>query len=77
MMHGLREQLDADRFEQRQALELKSETHRFEIPCSACGRPLYVEEDTMRALERSTRQDLDNGFMCTDCEQEYDRLAFE
>lgn len=77
MMPRLREQFDADRFEQRPAFEAESAIHRFEIPCSACGRPLFVDEETMQSFQRSTNQDLDTGLTCAECEQEYDRLAFE
>lgn len=72
-----REQFDGDRVSENEAKSVRSDIYRFEIPCSVCGRSLYVDKETKQKLERESRQDLDNKFTCAECEQDYDRVAFE
>jgi hypothetical protein len=76
-MPFVREQFDADRFQHPQITEYPADLERFTIPCAVCRRPLYVDEETKNSIERAIEHDLDNGLTCPDCEQDYDRLAFE
>ena len=76
-MPRLREQYDGDRYQRNPAIEYPSSNNRFEVSCSACGRPLFVDEETKLQAEKEVGRDLDNAFTCSTCEQDYDRLAFE
>jgi hypothetical protein len=75
-MPHLHEQFDADRFDGREpAMEFPMKTNPFEIPCSVCGRALYVDEETSRDFRRAMEFEFDNKFTCFKCEQEYDQLS--
>jgi transcription elongation factor Elf1 len=76
-MPRLREQFDADRMTRDMATDYRSTTNRYEIPCSVCGKLLFVDAETKRDFDRSIEHDLDNTFTCSECEEEYDGLAFE
>jgi transcription elongation factor Elf1 len=76
-MPRLREQFDADRMTRDMATDYRSTTNRYEIPCSICGKLLFVDAETKRDFDRSIEHDLDNTFTCYECEEEYDGLAFE
>jgi hypothetical protein len=57
--------------------EYRTSTNRFELPCSVCGKTLFVDEETKEDFDRAARQDLDYNLTCLDCDQEYDGLAYE
>ena len=76
-MQRLRQEFDSDLITQYRPSEYRTATNRFEVPCSVCAKILFVDEDTKREFERSIEQDLDYTLTCFDCEQEYDRLAYE
>ena len=76
-MPRTRQEFDADRISEYEVADYRSTMNRYEIPCSVCQRLVFVNEDVKRDFDRGVERDLDNTFMCQDCEQEYDRLAFE
>ena len=76
-MTRLREEFDSDLITRNRSTEYRSTTNRYEMPCSVCGKVLFVDEETKRDIERSIERDLDDKFTCYQCEEEYDSLAFE
>ena len=76
-MTRLHEQFDGDRVERIPVTEYRSMMNRFEIPCSVCGRPLFVDQDTKREIQRSLDRDLENTLTCAECERNLDESAFE
>lgn len=57
--------------------ELKTDDNKFEIICGDCDRTFYTDEETFDKFSRTLEQGLDNPFLCSYCQQEYDDLAFE
>ena len=55
----------------------RTENHQQEIRCSVCGKLYFVNDETFKRLERLMKYDLDNQFLCDDCEREYQNAAFE
>ena len=51
--------------------------NRFAARCGMCGEPLFVNESVHEAIITAAREGLDNPFMCADCEEEYDELAYD
>jgi hypothetical protein len=77
MQTRLREEFDADVMTGPVPTDYRTETNRHEIPCSICGKPYYVDDQTKEDLERAFENDLENPFICVDCqEEEYDELAY-
>ena len=76
-MVRLREGFDADLIHRNQATDYRSATNRYEIACGECGKIFYVDEDSKADFERAATHDLEYKFTCSECEEEYDRLAFE
>jgi hypothetical protein len=75
-MPRLREEFDGDLVEGRQvAAQFPVSANSFEIPCSVCGRGLYVDEAMRLDYQRMMEYESDNNFTCFRCEQEYDDLA--
>lgn len=73
----LREEYDADLNQGVAVTEYRTETNRYEVPCGACGRSLYVDEDLKEDLERAIKHDLDNQLLCSQCElEEEERRGF-
>lgn len=76
-MPRLREQFDSDRIMRDEMTEYATAVNRFEVRCSVCGRSLYIDEVGKQDLERALAHDLDNTIICRECDEDYDRLAFE
>lgn len=76
-MPRVKEELDADHIKTNEPTEYKNEVNRFELPCGVCGKTLFVDQKTVRDFERALEHDLDNQFICNDCEREYEDLAYE
>lgn len=72
----LHEEYDSDVATEPVPTDYRTETNRHEVPCSVCGKPFYVDDQTKQDLEHALENDLDNPFVCFDCEQEYDELAY-
>jgi len=45
--------------------------------CGMCGVIQFVDEATLRGICAAAEAGLDNPFMCADCRDEYDELAYE
>ncbi len=77
MIPKLREEYDADTIKTNEPTEYETESNRFELPCSVCGRMLFVDRETFDAFEKALAEDLDNQFICADCEREYEDAAYD
>ncbi len=55
----------------------KTAAHSFEVRCGMCGGLHFVDEATSKAIRVAVEAGLDNPFMCADCRDEYDDLAYE
>jgi hypothetical protein len=73
----IREEFDADRHDADGPTEYETETNRFELPCSICDRTMFVDEATFDGLRRAIEEDLDNRFVCPDCQFEYEERSGE
>jgi hypothetical protein len=51
--------------------------NKYEINCGVCNKTLYTDKETSERINRSIGQGLETPFLCNDCEQEYDELAYE
>jgi hypothetical protein len=76
-MPRVREKFDPDFVETNEPTEYRTDLNRYELPCGVCGRTLYVDETTLRDFERALEHDLDNQFICAECEQDYEDSAYE
>ena len=76
-MQRLREEFDSDLIARHRVAAYRTTTNQFEVPCSGCGKILFVSEDTKSDFDRAIAQDLDYKFTCLECDQEYDGLAYE
>ena len=76
-MRRLREEFDSDLITRHRPGEYRTTVNQYEVPCSVCSKILFVDEDTKRDFDRAIEQDLDYRLMCFECDQEYDRLAYE
>lgn len=54
----------------------KTSTNIFEVRCGTCGAMQFVNEATLRSVCAANEAGLDNPFRCSDCEEEYDELAY-
>ena len=69
-MVRVHEQFDADRVSSDVSMNYRSNAYKFEIPCSVCGRPLYVGESTAREVERAMKFGSDHTISCSECERD-------
>ena len=78
MIERMRSEYDGD-FPTRlhQLSPHQTENRQQEIRCSVCGKLYFVDDETFRAIEKQMNYDLDNQFLCYDCEREYQDAAFE
>jgi hypothetical protein len=78
-MHtGFREEIDGDLSENYVSIsDYKTEQHQHEIICSVCCKTFFANKATHDNICRVIEQGLDNPFLCDDCQQEYDELAYE
>ena len=51
--------------------------NRFEVRCGMCGDLYYVNEAVLAAIDTAVAAGLDNPFMCDDCQEESDELAYD
>jgi hypothetical protein len=45
--------------------------------CRDCNRTFYADREASESIYRSIEQELDNPFLCNDCQQDYDESAYE
>ena len=48
-----------------------------ELRCGMCGEVYFVNSETLYGVNTAVKEGLDNPFLCADCEEEYDELAYE
>jgi hypothetical protein len=77
MIPKIRAELDADIINANEPTEYATDTNRFQLPCGVCGKMLFVDRETLAAYEKALLHDLDNQFICADCEREYEDSAYE
>ncbi len=75
-MPRVRQEFDADLLSPNLPTEIETDLNRYELPCSLCGRQLFVDQTTLENFERGLEHDVDNQFTCYECEQEED-VAYE
>lgn len=75
-MPRLREEFDSDLTTRPRPADYRTATNQFEVPCSVCGKTLFVDADTKQDFDRAVERDLDYTLTCVDCDQEYDGLAY-
>lgn len=76
-MQRLREEYNADLIKTNEPTEYKTDLNRCELSCSVCGKLFYVDKETLESYEKALEHDSDNQFICLECEQEYEDLAYE
>jgi hypothetical protein len=77
MQTRLRKEIDGDLNENLVGVtDYKTEQNRFEISCSSCFKTFYADEQIYESIKRSLEQALDNPFLCDDCRQEYEEMAY-
>ncbi len=72
----LREEFDADVVTGPVPTDYRTDENRNEVNCSVCNKTFYVDDQTKQDLERALEKDLEDQFVCSDCEAEYDELAY-
>ncbi len=76
-MTGLRQQFDADRFEDHDGFsEHRSEEKPFEIGCERCNRSLYVSASLGEDIASNLKNGFESGVICNACRSLDDELAF-
>lgn len=57
--------------------KVRTEANPHELRCGMCGEVYFVSSETLEGVNTAVRAGLDNPFMCGDCEEEYDELAYD
>lgn len=76
-MERLRSEYDADRIAAPGPSRFKSNANPYEVRCGMCGRISFVDDVTFQGIKAATEAGLDYAFSCTECQDEYDELAYE
>lgn len=76
-MPTVRQQFDADVARINEPTEYKTELNIHALNCGVCGQIMYVDQETFDRYERAVECDLDNQFICMNCEHEYEDEAYE
>lgn len=56
--------------------DYKTRQNCYEITCAVCCRTFYADKETYESISRAVEQALDNPFICGECQQEYEDLAY-
>ncbi|HUE82249.1 MAG TPA: hypothetical protein VMM84_09045 [Pyrinomonadaceae bacterium] len=76
-MSRLRSQLDPDQQSaDTRPTSFKTEVNEYEVRCGMCGRLAYVDEETLKGVQKAIAAGADNPFVCEICDEEYDDLAY-
>jgi hypothetical protein len=51
--------------------------NRHELRCGMCSEIYFVDAATFDSVSTAVQEGLDNPFLCEDCVEEYDELAYE
>lgn len=77
MKAALRAEIDGDLTENYVTVtDYKTSLNQHQINCGDCAKVFYADAATYESIVRAIEQGLDNPFMCEDCRQEYDELAY-
>lgn len=77
-MQAIREEIDADLTENYVGVtDFKTDKNQYEIACADCNKIFYADRKTYEGISRAVRQGLDNPFLCTDCEEDLEELAYQ
>lgn len=57
--------------------EYETELNIHALNCGICGQVMYVDGETYEHFERAAECDLDNQFVCLECEHDYADQAYE
>ncbi|CAN5445217.1 hypothetical protein BH10ACI2_BH10ACI2_05240 [soil metagenome] len=72
-----RSEIDGDLNEIHSAItDLRTSDNRFGINCVDCGRTFFTDQSTFLNFSRKVDHGLDNPFLCSFCEREYEDLAY-
>ncbi len=55
----------------------RSHNNQYEVYCGMCGTVFYTDEDKSKKFRRSLMLTSDNPFICDECSQAYEDLAYE
>jgi hypothetical protein len=76
-MPHLREEADADRTENYVSItDYRTDLNQYEVLCGSCGRTVFVDKEMGDQIGRAMEHDLDNQFLCDECEREQDEMAY-
>ena len=76
-MTTLRSYVDPNRQMSAGPTSFMTERNQHEVRCGMCARPVYVNDRTYRYVNEGMKSGLDNPFLCENCEEQYDDLAYE
>lgn len=76
MTTRLREEFDTDLNRPRRASEFRTTVARNEVLCEVCGKTFFVDDTEFSNAERANEHGVQKGFMCDDCEREYQEAAY-
>ncbi len=77
MKAALRAEIDGDLSENYVSItDYKTNLNHHQINCVDCAKVFYADTATYEGIVRAIEQGLDNPFICEDCRQEYDELAY-
>ena len=73
----LRSSIDQNQQPHPAVTAIMTDTNHHEVRCGMCSRELYVDDGGYRLYMEALNSGLDNPFLCTICDEEYDDLAYE
>lgn len=76
-MPTVRQQFDADLAKANEPTEYTTDLNVHALNCGVCGQIMYVDRDTHDHFERAAECDVDNQFVCTNCDQADHDRAYE
>ena len=74
-MSSIRQERDADLIPTSEPTAYRTDVNRHEAPCSQCGNVLFVDDSIRDRIDRAAENELENPFICPECEAEYEDLA--
>ena len=77
MQTNLRSERDGDRVDDLVSItDHRISKDQFEVDCASCGGTFFADKMAYASIRRAIEQGIDNPFLCSDCEDEYDELAY-
>ena len=76
-MQAIRAEKDADLKENYVGItDFKTDKNQYEISCGDCNKIFYADRETYEGINRAIMQGLDNPFLCQECQEEIEELAY-